>query len=191
MSVGRALSKLALCAVLGLAAAGCQGNQAGSGSATAPTAPAGHASGGQSTGAGSATVATALPTATGPAAGAPTLAGLADVYVVADCAAAAPYSLSREPSSITIACADAGIGVQDMTWVTWTTTAATGSGLLWEKLCVPDCATGKIGYYPVDVTLSAVRASAKGQWFSELTVSWQGSRPPNRTPDAFTLMPPG
>ena len=164
MSVGHALSKLALCAVLGLAAAGCQGNQAGSGSATARTAPA---------------------------AGAPTLAGLADVYVVADCAAAAPYSLSREPWSITLACADAGIGVQDMTWATWTATAATGSGLLWEKLCVPDCATGKIGYYPVDVTLSAVRASAKGQWFSELTVSWQGSRPPNQTPDAFPLMPPG
>jgi len=48
-----------------------------------------------------------------------------------------------------------------------------------------------MGYYPVDVTLSAVRASAKGQWFSELTVSWQGSRPPNQTPDTFTLMPPG
>jgi hypothetical protein len=111
--------------------------------------------------------------------------------VVANCAAAAPYSLSREPSSITLACADAGIGVQDMIWMTWTAKAATGSGLLWEKLCVPDCATGKMGYYPVDVTLSAARASAKGQWFSELTVSWQGRRPPTQTPGTFTLMPPG
>jgi hypothetical protein len=111
--------------------------------------------------------------------------------VVADCAAAAPYSLSREPSSITLACADDGIGVQDMLWMSWTATAAKGSGLLWEKLCVPDCAAGKVGYYPVVVTLSLVRASAKGQWFSELTVSWQGSRPPNQTPEAFTLTPPG
>jgi hypothetical protein len=110
--------------------------------------------------------------------------------VVANCAAAAPYSLSREPLSITLACADAGVGVRDLLWTSWTARAATGSGLLWEKLCVPDCATGKMGYYPVIVTLSAVRASAKGQWFSELTVSWQGSRPPNRTPDTFTLMPP-
>jgi hypothetical protein len=171
--MGHTLSKLALCAVLGLAAAGCQGHRAssaaGSGSATARTAPAGHVSAGQSSGAD----------------------GLADVYVVADCAAAAPYPLSREPFSITIACADAGIGVQDMTWMTWTAATATGSGLLWEKLCVPDCAAGKVGYYPVDVTLSMVRASAKGQWFSELTVSWQGSRPPNQTPGTFTLMPPG
>ena len=176
MSAGCTLSKLALCAVLGLAVVGCHGNQAGSASGSGPSTtrtavPAGHTSSGQSIAAGSA-------------------AGLADVYVVADCAAAAPYTLSREPVSITLACADAGIGVQDMLWMTWTAKTATGSGLLWEKLCVPDCATGKMGYYPVDVTLFAVRASAKGQWFSELTVSWLGSRPPNQTPGTFTLMPP-
>ena len=171
--MGHTLCKLALCAVLGLAAVGCRGSQAGTGPSTAGTA-----TGGQTTSE-SVRSAAAEPTAT----------GLADVYVVANCAAA-PYSLSREPLSITLACADAGIGVRDMLWMSWTPTTATGSGLLWEKLCVPDCATGKIGYYPVDVTLSAVRSSAKGHWFSELRVSWQGNRPPNQTPDAFTLMPP-
>ena len=150
--------------MFGLAVAGCRGSQAGSADGSVPSTP----------------VKLAV-----------TGAGLADVYVVADCAAAAPYALSREPASITLTCADAGIGVQDILWTSWTSSAATGSGLLWEKLCLPDCATGKIGYYPVDVTLTTVRASAKGPWFSELTVSWQGSRPPNRTPDTFTLMPPG
>jgi hypothetical protein len=177
MSAGDTVIKLALCAVLGLAAAGCQGSQAAGPTAGSRSATA---------------AATALPTAaTRSAAAGPTGAVPAGVYVVANCAAAAPYPLSREPASITLACADAGIGVQDMIWMTWTAKAATGSGLLWEKLCVPDCATGKIGYYPVGVTLSAVRGSAKGPWFSELTVSWQGSRPPNQTPDAFPLMPPG
>ena len=175
---------LAVCAVLGLAVAGCQGSQAGTGPGTAGTATAGHTSGGQPASAASRSTATASTAAE------PTAAGLGDVYVVADCAAAAPHSLSREPLSITLACADAGIGVQDMLWSSWTANGATGSGLLWEKLCVPDCATGKMGYYPVDVTLSVVRASAKGQWFSTLRVSWQGSRPPNQTPDTFTLMPP-
>lgn len=182
--MGHTLSKLALCAVLGLGAAGCHANQA------RPAAGARPATTGSAT-TGSATTGSATAGTAGAATAAPTVVGVADVYVVANCTAAAPYSLSREPLSITLACADAGIGVQDMTWATWTTTAATGSGLLWEKLCVPDCATGKIGYYPVDVTLSAVRASAKGQWFSQLTVDWEGTRPPNRTPDAFTLMPPG
>ncbi len=170
--------------MLGLAVAGCQGSQAGSGPGTTGTATAGHSPGGQSA------TAAARSAATRSAATGPTAAGLANVYVVADCAAAAPHSPSREPVSITLACADAGIGVQDMLWSSWTATGATGSGLLWEKLCVPDCATGKMGYYPVDVTLSAVRASAKGQWFSALRVSWQGSRPPNQTPDTFTLLAP-
>jgi hypothetical protein len=184
--------------VFGLAVAGCQGSQAGTRPSTAGTATAGHASGGQSPSAasGPAAAAQALPatvppsSATATATAESTVPGLADVYVVADCAAAAPYPLSREPVSITLACADAGIGVQDMLWTSWKATAATGTGLLWEKLCVPDCASGKMGYYPVNVTLFAVRASAKGPWFSELTVSWQGSRPPNQTPDTFTLMPP-
>ena len=177
--------------------AGCQGSQAGSAgpglSAARTVASAGHAPGDGST-AGAGSVATASPPTTSPARTVPAAVTrtpeLADVYVVADCAAAAPYPLSREPVSITLACADAGIGVQDMLWTSWTTRAATGTGLLWEKLCVPDCADGKMGYYPVNVTLSAVRASAKGPWFSELTVSWQGSRPPNQTPDTFMLMPP-
>jgi hypothetical protein len=164
--VGRTLSTLAVCAVLGLAVAGCRGSQAASAAGPGPG------------------------TAKTTSAAEPTAAGPADVYVVADCAAAAPHSLSREPVSITLACADAGIGVQDMLWTSWTAGAATGSGLLWEKLCVPDCATGKMGYYLVDVTLSAVRSSAKGHWFSSLRVSWQGSRPPNQTPDTFTLTPP-
>jgi hypothetical protein len=173
------LSTLAVCAALGLAAAGCQGSHGSQGSNGSQA--------GSATGSGPSTARTAAP-ARQVSGGA--LTGLAEVYVVADCAAAPPYPLSREPLSITLACADAGIGVRDMIWMTWTAKAATGSGLLWEKLCVPDCATGKIGYYPVDVTLSAVRASARGQWFSALTVSWQGSRPPNKTPDTFTLMPP-
>ena len=183
------LSKLALCAVLALAVAGCQGSQAGTGPGTTGSETAGHTSGGQSASAPARSAATRS-AAPGSAAAEPTAAGLANVYVVADCAAAAPHSPSREPVSITLACADAGIGVQDMLWSSWTAQGATGSGLLWEKLCVPDCATGKMGYYPVDVTLSGVRASAKGRWFSALRVSWRGSRPPNQTPDTFTLMPP-
>jgi hypothetical protein len=56
---------------------------------------------------------------------------------------------------------------------------------------VPNCATGGFAHYPVAVTLSVVKASAKGPWFSRLTVTWEGSRPPNQTPDNFTLVPPG
>jgi len=88
------------------------------------------------------------------------------------------------------ACADDGLGVEDLRWTTWTGSTATGYGTLWEKLCVPNCAEGKIGTYPVAVTLSGVEASAQGPWFSVLTVTWQAGRPPNATPESYPLQPP-
>jgi hypothetical protein len=110
--------------------------------------------------------------------------------VVADCIRA-PQQLSIRPAVITLACADNGLGVENMTWTSWTTSAATGKGTLWEKLCKPDCADGQIGTYPVAVTLSAAKTSPQGQWFSRLTVTWEATRPPNQTPDSFLTPPPG
>jgi hypothetical protein len=78
-----------------------------------------------------------------------------------------------------------------MTWTTWTTATAAGRGTFWKKLCKPNCADGKTGYYPVTVALSAVRTSAQGRWFRTLTVTWAGTRPPASTPDSYELMAPG
>jgi len=89
-----------------------------------------------------------------------------------------------------VACADDGLGVEDMTWNDWTASAAAGQGRLWEKLCQPNCAEGKIGTYPVAVALSAVRSSSSGPWFSRLTVAWKGRRPPGTLPGSFPLTRP-
>jgi hypothetical protein len=110
--------------------------------------------------------------------------------VAADCASASPHRLSTRPSSITLACADNGWGVQDLTWTSWTSSAAAGHGRFWDKLCQPSCAAGTIGSYPVTVRLSAVETSARGPWFSRLTLTWRGARPPRPAPDSFRLTPP-
>lgn len=111
--------------------------------------------------------------------------------VVADCTSAPPYQLSIRPASIALACGDAGVGVENITWTTWTTSPATGQGTFWLKLCKPNCADGKIGTYPVAVKLSAVRTSAQGPWFSRLTVTWRSAHPPILTPGSYQLLPPG
>jgi hypothetical protein len=110
--------------------------------------------------------------------------------VAADCASASPHQMSTQPSSITLACADNGWGVQDLTWTSWTTSAAAGYGMFWDKLCQPSCAAGKIGSYPVTVRLSVVKTSARGPWFSRLTLTWPRARPPRPAPDSFRLTPP-
>jgi hypothetical protein len=109
--------------------------------------------------------------------------------VVADCIRA-PDRLGIRPAEVTLACADAGLGVENMTWTSWTTSAATGTGLLWEKLCKPDCAAGQIGTYPVAVTLSAVKTSSQGPWSGRLTVTWEAARAPSQAPDSFLTPPP-
>ena len=132
---------------------------------------------------------TAVPAAP---AGTPTATALAGVGVVSGGDGAPPHPLSREPSVIILACADAGTGVQDLTWTNWTASSAAGQGVLWENECVPtvSCGANKFSHYPVRVTLSAVKASAAGPWFSHLTVTWKDGRPPNKTPDTFILEGP-
>ena len=100
-------------------------------------------------------------------------------------------SLSVRPASIALACADNGLGVEKMAWTSWTASAAGGRGTFWEKLCQPNCADGKTGYYPVTVALSAVKTSPQGRWFRTLTVTWVGTRPPASTPDRYELTRPG
>ncbi|MBO0801560.1 MAG: hypothetical protein J2P25_00580 [Nocardiopsaceae bacterium] len=105
--------------------------------------------------------------------------------MVADCAKA-----STRPSGIVIACADHGLGVEKMTWTSWGTSSATGQGIFYENQCQPSCAKGKTATYPVQVTLSKVKTSSQGAYFSELTVTWKGAKPSNSTPNHFPLMPP-
>jgi hypothetical protein len=106
--------------------------------------------------------------------------------VVADCVGPA----ATRPSIIRLTCADDGIGVQGVDWVTWTRSGATGHGTLWLNLCKPNCATGKFAYYPVGVTLSDVRASAHGQWFRYLTITWGSPRPSPLPVSTYGLLGP-
>lgn len=168
------LARLALTsgAVLGfsLAVAAC----GASGSGTQPATPATTAPPSGASSAGPALSATPAPAAVG---------------VVADCIVA-PHGLSIRPAAITLACADNGIGLESMTWASWTTAGAAGSGTLRENLCQPSCAAGTTGTYPVAVALSAVRTSSQGPWFSLVTITFTGARPPHPPENPLPLPPP-
>jgi hypothetical protein len=120
---------------------------------------------------------------------APTGAGAVVTRVVANCSVA-PDTLAVRPKGIVIACADGNLGVEKMSWASWGASTATGRGTLYENQCEPNCAEGKFATYQVAVTLSTVKSSSQGAWFSELAVTWEGARPSNATPDRFPLMPP-
>jgi hypothetical protein len=114
--------------------------------------------------------------------------------VISDCTAPPPTAQQSRvvPTSIVLACADNGLGVEALTWTQWTATSASGTGKVWEKICTPSCAQGKIGYYPAPITLSGVENTASnGPLFSQLTAVYEGTGPNGHTVDHFGLpLPP-
>lgn len=114
--------------------------------------------------------------------------------VIDDCTAAPPQGEQSavEPRSITLACADDGLGIGDLAWSAWTATGATGTGRVWANDCTPNCAEGKFHYDPAAITLSGVKDTTKdGLLFSRVTVTYQTADPAAPALDNFPLpMPP-
>jgi hypothetical protein len=98
--------------------------------------------------------------------------------VINDCTAAPPLAQKAvtDPATIVLACADNGIGIEALTWSSWTATGATGAGRVWANDCTPSCAAGKIITYPAAITLSGVTETTKdGLLFSQVTATYQGA----------------
>jgi hypothetical protein len=98
-------------------------------------------------------------------------------YVVLDCG----LKPAATPASYILTCADAGTGLQDMHWTSWTPSLASGYGTFYQNDCNPDCADGKIIRYPVLATFwgsAAVRGYPADRRYTELTVIFPGKRPP-------------
>jgi hypothetical protein len=56
------------------------------------------------------------------------------------------------PATFTLSCADGGVGLTRMHWLTWQSSAR-GTGMTWVNDCDPYCATGKFYYLPTLVVL--------------------------------------
>jgi hypothetical protein len=127
----------------------------------------------------------ALASSAGPAAPATTHAAAsteaatakAPRYVVLDCS----FKPVVAPSTFVITCADAGIGVRDVRWTSWTPKLASGYGTFWENDCMPDCAEGHFHYYPSLEMLwgnAAVKGHPGERRYTELTVIFTGKKRP-------------
>jgi hypothetical protein len=170
--------------------AGCSSAGSASSAPAAPASSSASSVAGTSTATAAAT-AQAAPPSTAPAA-------TASPVVAVTASAAPPVVYLAEGGSVTgtaehtPACrADCALSgdstafLSDMTWPTWNSAEAAGTGT--EKLddCNPNCAAGTVHSVAVDVTLSKpvlVCLSGQGTWFwTRLTFRW-----PNGLPAAFS-----
>jgi hypothetical protein len=99
-------------------------------------------------------------------------------YVVLDCS----LKPVVKPSTFVVACADHGIGVQDLHWTSWTPKLASGYGTVWANDCTPNCADGHFHYYPSLEVLwgsATVKGHPADRRYTKLTVIFTGkTRPP-------------
>lgn len=105
-------------------------------------------------------------------AGAP--AGAATSPVLVDCTGTGV----TKPSSITIACADAGVAITKISWSSWKASSAKGKGTLTVNTCEPTCAAGNNETYPVRISLGGL-ASAPGKpdVFSQVRLTFTNGGP--------------
>ena len=66
-----------------------------------------------------------------------------------------------QPESITVTCADGGELIHSITWTTWTSKNASGTGIYSINLCNPNCAEGQRLEEPVEVALSNAEQDSK------------------------------
>jgi hypothetical protein len=81
--------------------------------------------------------ATASPTPSGSASSGSPASVDSSIEVYANCT-----SPSFEPTAIRVACADGGWNLTDLTWTSWTSASATGTGTLIYNDCEPSCVAG-------------------------------------------------
>jgi hypothetical protein len=171
------LTAAASTAVLAVLLAGCGGATStvvgAALSSTAPSAPA-------STSA-PASAQAAPPSASAPAGPAPTRAPARVVYLAEG--GSVGGTILRAPAC-DAGCALSGDGTTslwDMTWPTWSSAVAAGTGT--EKLddCTPNCAAGTLHAVRVAVTLSRpvmVCVAGTGRWFwTRVSFTWPGGLP--------------
>lgn len=94
-----------------------------------------------------------------------------------------------KPKSIIVACGDAGLIVDGITYSHYGSKRAAGSGNSHTNTCMPDCASGTRVDRPATITLFRARRckdNGKRQ-FTRLHFNYVGGPPPGVTADDFTL----
>ena len=77
----------------------------------------------------------------------------------------------HKPELIFLTCADGGLYVERIEWITWSKEGATGIGIFSENLCEPSCAEGQRVEAPVKLRLSNLTEHNRKYYLRTLDIS--------------------
>ena len=88
-------------------------------------------------------------------------------------------AFSIRPDYVLLGCGDGGQFLADVRWSSWTAAAARGSGVWWQNLCTPDCASGHFRRVEVAIRLWRPRTcrAPRVRLFTRLELASGSGRP--------------
>ncbi|HWG64797.1 MAG TPA: hypothetical protein VG253_24190 [Streptosporangiaceae bacterium] len=98
-----------------------------------------------------------------------------------------------EPANFILTCADADSVLAHLSWASWTSGRAVATGVHELNDCTPNCAVGKFRSYPAVVTFwrSEPVAGHPGEdYFTRITVHYTGPLPPAYTSNGHLVQNP-
>ena len=75
-----------------------------------------------------------------------------------------------KPESITLACADGGLLLQNIVWKEWGLEGAKGSGVYLENNCQPECSRGQFSDTWVEISLKPSMRSNSAAYLENLVI---------------------
>ena len=82
----------------------------------------------------------------------------------------------QRPAEIMLTCADGGMIVTDITWQTWSSKQALGTGIYSQNMCDPNCAEGSRVDVPVTIALGELFAYKGRNVLQTLDIQTVGGR---------------
>jgi hypothetical protein len=83
---------------------------------------------------------------------------------------------AQRPASAVLS-GDSTVGLQGMSWTSWGTATAAGTGTGWVEDCNPSCATGTIHREPTRVTLTSPATACGVRYFQHAELWWTAAAP--------------
>jgi len=75
-----------------------------------------------------------------------------------------------KPTTIILACGDGNAVAEQLHWQRWGTRRASGTGVVRQNDCTPDCAAGTFHVYPATFTLSEIVPANGRRYFTRVTI---------------------
>lgn len=94
----------------------------------------------------------------------------------------------NQPRNLIITCADANMGIENISWKSWNTVEASGEGVFYENNCSPDCATGSLIRQEAEIQLSNIQRDKNGKSvFTEIIVQTREKQQAGGYMDTYSL----